>query len=107
MLPTLYNFGINNFLVLVAVSWLPSSTCATFSFNLDVNECSDRQVCGPGQICVNNEGSYHCQGEVADQRPDDEYESSTSSGNGHNSHLNCGTGFTYSRHSGQCEGLYV
>lgn len=71
----------------------------------DVNECVGRGVCGPGQVCVNTQGSYRCQGEVADEGPVDELEASTQSVDEPGPPLNCGTGFTPNRRSGQCEDI--
>lgn len=70
-----------------------------------MNECIGRRVCSPGQVCVNTQGSYKCQREVADEGPVDEPEASTPSVDEPEPHLNCGTGFTYNRRSGQCDGL--
>ena len=28
--------------------------------HIDINECLDQDICGPGNICINEEGSYMC-----------------------------------------------
>src|SRR6218665_1825284 len=78
----------------------------------DVNECTERRhqlPCSRGEVCINTEGSYECQREVADQGPpgdDSDYlppTTTTTEPAGHNG--NCGTGFSYNRHTRQCEGI--
>lgn len=37
-----------------------------FFFYSDKNECDEEDICGEGQYCVNNPGSFVCKGNVYD-----------------------------------------
>lgn len=37
-----------------------------YFFYSDKNECDEEDICGEGQYCVNNPGSFVCKGNVYD-----------------------------------------